>query len=374
MALIARAPWTSQPQLPTLGAPEFRSVTTLASHNFANTGTTRNARKSGIVHTSNGSSTYLSKSIAVRSGQALFLAAYFRRTAADTAGNAVYSFGENAATGSLLGLRTGAGGFAGSMGITYRAAALGPFFEVGTNTVNTIPVGTDVCVVGVVPSLSSADAYLYINGIKYNTVLAAGSPSGSALFSFETIGAVRRDTVASFYPADVYAVGHGGAIAEHRARHLSLNPWEMFAPQQRRIWVPGDTVVTIARPGSDITTTGWTGTPDNVTKYANIDEASASDTDYITSPQITGVVAPITFGIKDQNGNPNTLPAGTWSVSVRANFTEGTTAPQFRIALLDSAGVSVGNSAYQLVTASYATYTLPVTTTGIAARIRIEFP
>ena len=372
MALIAKAPWTSQPQLPTLGAPEFRSVTTLASHNFANTGTTRNARKSGIVHSSNGSSTYLNRSIAVGAAPEKFVVAYFRRTAAAGISAVIYSLGENASTGSLIALRGSVN--SGGISLLYRATATGAFFEVGSGATSIVPLDTDVCVVGVLPSYSSADAYVYVNGIKYNTVLSAGAPSGNATLGFETIGADRRSAVSLFYPADVYAVGHGGAIAEHRARHLSLNPWEMFVPQQRRIWVPGDTVVTIARPGSDITTTGWTGTPDNVTKYANIDEASASDTDYITSPQITGVVAPITFGIKDQNGNPNTLPAGTWSVSVRANFTEGTTAPQFRIALLDSGGVSVGNSAYQLVTASYATYTLPVTTTGIAARIRIEFP
>lgn len=373
MTLIVRKPWTSQPQLPTLGAPEFRAVTTLAAHSFTNTGTTRNARKSGMVHTSNGTSTYLSRSIAQGAGQPTFIVAYFRRTAATTTGNFVYALGQNLASGAFVGLRSGTAGGNGAISIGYKSSSAGASFEVGTN-LSVIATDTDTCVVGVVPSLLSAGAYVYVNGLKYNGVLTAGSPSGNDVLAFEAIGALRRDTTALFYPADVYAVGHGGAIAEHRAQYLSLNPWEMFAPLRRTLWDGGTVVVTIGRPGSDITTTGWTGTPDNVTKYANIDEAAASDTDYITSPQITGVVAPITFGIKDQNGNPNTLPVGAWDVSVRANFSEGTTAPTFRIALLDSGGVSVGNSAYQLVTASYATYTLPVTTTGIAARIRIEFP
>lgn len=235
MAVLLR-PWNSQPQFPAAPAPEFRSVTTLASHNFANTGTTRNARKSGIVHTSNGSSTYLNRSIAVGAAPGKFVAAYFRRTATAGISAVIYSLGENAATGSLIALR--GSDTNGGISLLYRATAAGAFFEVGSATSTIIPLNTDVCVVGVLPSYSSAEAYVYVNGIKYNTVIAAGAPSGNATLTFETIGADRRNAVSLYYPADVYAVGHGGAIAEHRARYLSQNPWEMFAPQQRRIWVP----------------------------------------------------------------------------------------------------------------------------------------
>lgn len=41
------------------------------------------------------------------------------------------------------------------------------------------------------------------------------------------------------------------------------------------------------RPSTDVTITGITGTPDNTNKYANIDETSASDTDYIYSANDT---------------------------------------------------------------------------------------
>lgn len=41
------------------------------------------------------------------------------------------------------------------------------------------------------------------------------------------------------------------------------------------------------RPSTDVTITGITGTPDNTNKYANIDESSASDTDYIYSANDT---------------------------------------------------------------------------------------
>jgi hypothetical protein len=155
-----------------------------------------------------------------------------------------------------------------------------------------------------------------------------------------------------------------------RASFLA-NPWKIFTPL-RRTFSPFNIAVTIARPGSDITTTGWTGVPDNTNKYANIDEASASDTDYIQSPTVSGTVAPIIFGIVDQGGGANTLPVGTWDVHVRATYIDGLTASQVRVTLLDSGGTSVGASSWQTVTSSFATYTLSITTTGIAARIKVE--
>jgi hypothetical protein len=122
-------------------------------------------------------------------------------------------------------------------------------------------------------------------------------------------------------------------------------------------------VVGISRPSSDILTTGWTGNPDNVNKYNNIDEVSASDTDYITSPTITGGEA-ITFGLS------SSLATGTWDVRYRANFV-GSSA-QVRVHLLDSSDVSQGVSTWQTVTDTFALYTANITTTGTATRVKIE--
>lgn len=122
-------------------------------------------------------------------------------------------------------------------------------------------------------------------------------------------------------------------------------------------------ISSITRPTSDVTTTGWTGVADNTNKYANIDETTASDTDYITSPSITGGES-IIFGLS------GSLAAGTWDVRYRANFV-GASA-QVKIHLLDGSSVSQGASGWQTVTSSYVDYTASVTTTGAATRVKIE--
>lgn len=139
--------------------------------------------------------------------------------------------------------------------------------------------------------------------------------------------------------------------------------------QLRPSWVSGDAqfraawAVAIARPSADVTTTGWTGNPDNTNKFNNLDEVTASDTDYITSPAISGGEN-ITFALAPA------LPLGTWDVRYRAQFA-GTSA-QVRIHLLDGSNVAQGVSSWQTVTSSFATYTASVTTTGTAVRVRIE--
>ena len=122
-------------------------------------------------------------------------------------------------------------------------------------------------------------------------------------------------------------------------------------------------VSSISRPTADVTTSGWTGNPDNVTLFNNLDETTASDTDYITSPTITGGENAI-FTITP------TLAAGTWDVRFRAQFV-GSSA-QVRITLLDGSNVSQGVSSWQTVTSTFALYTASVTTTGSAVRVKIE--
>lgn len=117
------------------------------------------------------------------------------------------------------------------------------------------------------------------------------------------------------------------------------------------------------RPSSDVTTTGWTGVSDNTNKFANIDETTASDTDYITSPSISGGEYTI-FGLS------GSLAAGSWDIRYRANFV-GSSA-DVRITLLDGSNVSQGASGWQTVTSTFADYTATVATTGAATRVKIE--
>jgi hypothetical protein len=120
----------------------------------------------------------------------------------------------------------------------------------------------------------------------------------------------------------------------------------------------------ITRPNSDITVTGWVGDPDNTNLYANIDETSPSDTDLIRSPSLGASPGPAIFGLTQS------LSTGTYNVRTRARRT-GTNG-QIRALLLDSGGTTVGTGSWQSLTASFTTYNLSVTTTGTAARVRLE--
>lgn len=121
--------------------------------------------------------------------------------------------------------------------------------------------------------------------------------------------------------------------------------------------------LTISRPNADVVTGGWVGVP-NSALYANIDEATASDTDYIDSPGLSATATSCTFGLSP------TLAAGSYDVGIRAQWVSQS--GQLRVVLLDSGGTSVGASSYQALTSSATSYTLPVTTTGAATQARIE--
>lgn len=123
------------------------------------------------------------------------------------------------------------------------------------------------------------------------------------------------------------------------------------------------TTSNVSRPSSDITTTGWSASS-GVVLYDMIDEATPSDADYIISPDVTATPGPAIFGITP------TQSTGTMNVRIRARRTD--TAGQVRVLLLDSGGTTVGTSSWQSLTTSFTTYTLSVTTSATAERVRIE--
>lgn len=140
---------------------------------------------------------------------------------------------------------------------------------------------------------------------------------------------------------------------------VSRNPWQIIAPLDRPLWAPAP-VATVYRPGSDITANGWTATPSG-SLFERINEATLDTGDYITSPNLTNAVT---------LGWDVSVPTGTTTLRINAQYL-GTTG-QVRVVMLDSGGSSVGNTSWQALTASAATYDLPVTTTGISTQFRIE--
>ena len=133
-------------------------------------------------------------------------------------------------------------------------------------------------------------------------------------------------------------------------------------------WGPllqGGAVTQPSRPTTDITVAGWTGSPDNVNLYANIDESTASDADYVLSPSLSSSPGPAIFGL-----SPSSLATGNYTVNLRARRTGSV--GQLRALLVDSSGTTVGTSSWQTLTTTYTTYNLSITTTGTAARLRFE--
>lgn len=115
-------------------------------------------------------------------------------------------------------------------------------------------------------------------------------------------------------------------------------------------------------PSSDITTTGWTLSA-GAQAFDLVDEAVASDADYVTSPVLNGSQGPLVVGVAS-------IAAGSHVVNVRARFTG--TSGRLKASLLDGADVSQGESAWQFLSPAFADYAIPITTTGEAVRLRID--
>ena len=120
---------------------------------------------------------------------------------------------------------------------------------------------------------------------------------------------------------------------------------------------------TTAVASSDITTTGWTPSAGAVL-FDMIDEAVASDADWISSPDLGASPGPAVFRLS------GSIAAGAVDVMVRARRVSSV--GQIRVLLQNNAGTTIGTSAWQSLTDTFATYTLSVTTTGITDRARIE--
>lgn len=119
--------------------------------------------------------------------------------------------------------------------------------------------------------------------------------------------------------------------------------------------------MSIVRPASDLQTTGWTAEP-GPAFFTSVDEVSANDADYVSSPVLGATVLKL--------GLDTPFPAGTHDVRFRASTSSGNAS--VRVRLLDSFGDSVGFSEFQLIDSTPTTYELPVTTTGEAAAFALE--
>lgn len=112
--------------------------------------------------------------------------------------------------------------------------------------------------------------------------------------------------------------------------------------------------------GSDSVAGGWTPST-GASLSACVDESALSRLDYITSADLS-TSCTLNWSAA--------MPAGTYNVLVDALYVLAS--GKMRIVCLDASNAVVGSSAWQTLTASAATYSLPITTSAPSTKFRIE--
>lgn len=119
----------------------------------------------------------------------------------------------------------------------------------------------------VISVVGNEDPIAYLNGNSV-TLSNISNPSGSiqSASNIFTIGG-RADVTTRQVGGNIYMAAHiAKAVNERIACNLSINPWQLFAPQTRRIWVPASyqqgfpqpmslTAGNLSSTGADLTTT-----------------------------------------------------------------------------------------------------------------------
>ena len=131
---------------------------------------------------------------------------------------------------------------------------------------------------------------------------------------------------------------------------------QLHSPDQALTWPLGASCIST----DSLYGSGWVPSTGS-DLFGCIDESTASDVDYITSPDLS---TSATMGLTAS------VPAGNWAVNVRGRRM-GVTG-SIRVVLLSSGGAPVGTSSWQPLTAGFADYSFNVTTSGAADRFRIE--
>ena len=209
--------------------------------------------------------------------------------------------------------------------------------------------------VGALPAAAATSGAPVGTAVEQDTALALTARKVAA-----TGVAVEQDQALALSPTKIRSVGLATetdtALAVGRVKIRAVG---LATEADTALALSGASIATLVRPSSDVTTTGWIATPGPGYSTA-VDESSADDADYITSP---GDTTPITMGLS------SALPAGAYNVVVRAR---DVATSSFRVSLLDAGGTPVGQTDVQAVTATFANYAIPITITGTATQIRIE--
>ena len=210
------------------------------------------------------------------------------------------------------------------------------------------------------PANPSPDMYIDGASVSVNVNQAANSTYGVGAVTDLAFGNRPSDSARSFDGMHGPMLWFDGYLTPQEHKSLNNNIWQIIADEDIYTFFSAGGVI---YPASDITTTGWTATP-GPTYFGMLDELITDDGDIVTSPLIDTTQGPLIMGLSD------VLAAGPWDINIRTSYLGS--ASQVRCLLLDSGGSTVGTSSWQILTGTLTDYVLPVTTSGIAARIRIE--
>jgi len=323
--LILPQKWTRQPQVPVeidwsnpFGArveyyftPNFQGGRSRLSPSTPSGGVTRVSGKYGIGLKGNGSSGYVAgpPNISIAGQGALTRFAVLRVSSGGST-RAILSSG-------------------GSGGAMWRVANNTDLVWVKTNlnvefTQAGILSAGEYCILVSVNNPVANAFYTYKNGVLVATTAAISTSAGGVA----SVG--QSGTGSSFGDHELYLVGSlTGALSASEAREFTSNPWQIFKPQSRRIWVAG-------------TSSGSTGTV--AVTNAN-DTSSASGTTTVVGTAAT------------TNANDTSVASGTTTIlgtSATTNATDtsaasGTTTVVGTLATTNAndtvgASGSVGNS------------------------------
>jgi hypothetical protein len=117
------------------------------------------------------------------------------------------------------------------------------------------------------------------------------------------------------------------------------------------------------RTESDISVSGWSVTG-AATHAAARNENSASDSEYSTSPTLSGTAVSSILGMD------RSMAAGSYTVRYRCKLSSGTGVA--KLTFMDGSNASQGASADIPIDSTFTTYTVSVTLTGAAVRVKEE--
>lgn len=204
---------------------------------FAKTGTIDvDITPSGIGVKGDGTTGLYSRATSVVP-QAMWMAAQFVCNSVSINQKTAYGMGSSAVTtGAYCGIFSGD---SASSNIVCQLRAIDGSVSIGKTGLTPV-VGTTYTIVAVFPSGLKADAYIYVNGIKYTTDFASSSDItfvGANTLVNEAVGALKRGTTAVYSSDTVLFTAHGlGLIPEALAKRISENPYTLLQPQQRSVF------------------------------------------------------------------------------------------------------------------------------------------